>query len=90
MNLLKKIFGIVLLLIVILISSFAFYAVPIMIEKSKKKFDDNVIGAPGYAIGNVIIFGGLAFIIYFLIKMSFKLIRKKKVNATIIDKIGWD
>lgn len=88
MNILKKITGIILLLFTILLCFPAAYAFPIQFENCKKKFEEGVIGAPGYAIGFLICFVFYILITYFLIKLSLKLIRKKKINATSIEEIG--
>jgi hypothetical protein len=89
MVILKKIAAIIIILFTILFSFSIIYTFPILIERSKKKFEDGLIGAPGYVIGLVISFIFSVFIIYFLIKLSLKLIRQKKNNnALSIDKIG--
>jgi len=88
MNILKKIAGIILLLFTILLCFPAAYAFPIQFENCKKKFEEGVIGAPGSAIAFLICFVFYFLITYFLIKLSLKLIRKKKINATSIEEIG--
>lgn len=88
MNILKKISGAIILLFAILLCFPAVYAFPIQFENCMKKFEDGVIGAPGYAIGFVICFAIYVLILYFLIKLSLKLIRKKKNDATSIEEIG--
>lgn len=88
MMILKKILGIIIILFTILFSSALAYVFPILIENSKKKFEDGLVGAPGYAIGIFICFLFSVVIIYFFIKISLRLIKKKKVNHAIIDQIG--
>lgn len=88
MIILKKILGIIILLFTILFSSALFYAFPILIERSKKKFEDGLVGAPGYAIMTFICFLFSIFVIYFFIKISLRLIKKSKINDSIIDEIG--
>jgi membrane-anchored glycerophosphoryl diester phosphodiesterase (GDPDase) len=88
MNILKKIAGIIILLFAILLCFPAAYAFPIQFENCRKKFEDEAMGAPGSAIAFLICFVFYVLLTYFLIKLSLKLIRKKKINATSIDEIG--
>lgn len=88
MNILKKIAGIIILLFTILLCFPAVYAFPIQFENCRKKFEAGVVGAPGYAIGFLTCFIFFVLIIFFLIKLSVKLIRKKKNNAIPIEEIG--
>lgn len=88
MNILKKITGTIVLLFAVLLCFPAVYAFPIQFENCRKKFEEGVIGAPGYAIGFVICFVIYVLMLYFLIKLSLMLIRKKKIDATSIDEIG--
>lgn len=88
MNILKKIAGIIILLFAILLCFPAAYAFPIQFVNCRKKFEEGAIGAPGYSIGFLICFVIYALLTYFLIKLSLKLIRNKKSNATSIDEIG--
>lgn len=84
MNILKKISGAIILLFAILLCFPAVYAFPIQFGNCIKKFEEGVTGAPGYAIGFVI----YVLILYFLIKLSLKLIKKKKIDVTSIGEIG--
>ncbi|MCA1918878.1 MAG: hypothetical protein LDL38_05720 [Flavobacterium piscis] len=84
----KKIIGILILLLAILLCFPAFYAFPIQFENCKKKFESGVVGAPGYAIGFFICFVLYALVLFFLVKLSIKLIRKNKIDITAIDEIG--
>lgn len=88
MNILKKISGAIILLFAILLCFPAVYAFPIQFGNCMKKFEEGVTGAPGYAIGFVICFVIYVLILYFLIKLSLKLIRKKKIDVTSIEEIG--
>ncbi|MBF4488031.1 hypothetical protein [Flavobacterium sp. CSZ] len=88
MKTLKKITGIIILLLIILLCFPAFYAFPIQLENCKKKFESGAIGAPGYAIGFFICFVLYVLVLYFLVKLSIKLIRKNKIDVTAIDEIG--
>ena len=88
MNILKKIAGIILLLFTILLFFPVSYAFPIQFENCKKKFEEGAIGAPGYTIGFIICLVFYILITYFLIKLSLRLIRKKKIDATSIEEIG--
>lgn len=88
MKIFKKIAGIIILLFTVLLCFPAFYAFPIQFENCKKKFEDGVIGAPGYAIGFLTCLVFYLLITYFLIKLSLKLIRQGKNNITSIDEIG--
>nr|WP_199002338.1 hypothetical protein [Flavobacterium sp. ASV13] len=88
MKILKRITGIILLLFAVLICFPAFYAFPIQFENCKKKIEDGVVGAPGYMIGFITCLVLYFLILFFLIKLSLKLIRKKKINHSSIDEIG--
>lgn len=88
MNILKKISGAIILLFAILLCFPAVYAFPIQFGNCMKKIEEGVTGAPGYAIGFVICFVIYVLILYFLIKLSLKLIRKKKIDVTSIEEIG--
>ncbi|HJY14255.1 MAG TPA: hypothetical protein VJ304_15780 [Flavobacterium sp.] len=88
MNILKKITGTILLLFAILLCFPAVYAFPIQFENCRKKFEEGVTGAPGYAIGFVICFVIYVLMLYFLVKLSLKLIKKKKNDTTSIEEIG--
>ena len=88
MNILKKIGGIIILLFTILLCFPAAYVYPIQFENCRKKFEEQAMGAPCSAIAFVICFVFYVLLTYFLIKLSLKLIRKKKMNATSIDEIG--
>jgi hypothetical protein len=88
MKILKKITGITILLFTILLFFPAFYAFPIQFANCKKKFEDGVVGAPGYTIGFLFCLIVYILIIYFLIKLSLKLIRREKNNISAIDEIG--
>jgi len=88
MKIIKKITGTIILLFTILLCFPAFYAFPIQFENCKKKFKDDVVGAPGYTIGFVICVLLYLLVSFFLIKLSLKLIRKKKIDTKSIDEIG--
>ena len=90
MKILKKITGVIILLFAISLCFPAFYAFPIQFENCKKKFESGVVGAPGYAIGFFICFVLYALVLFFLVKLSMKLIRKKKSDATAIEEIGME
>ncbi|MCC9018736.1 hypothetical protein [Flavobacterium lipolyticum] len=88
MNILKKIAGIIIIVFAILLCFPAIHVFPILFENCKKKFEDGVVGAPGYTIGFLICFLFYILITYFLMKFGLKLIRKKKMIARVIDEIG--
>ncbi|MBE8723528.1 hypothetical protein [Flavobacterium hungaricum] len=88
MNILKKIVGVILLLLAVLLCFPAFYAFPIQFERCRKKFEDGFVGAPGGAIALITCFVLYVLITYFLVKFGLKLIRKKKSNYKAIDEIG--
>ena len=88
MNILKKLGGIIILLFTILLCFPAAYVYPIQFENCRKKFEEGAIGAPGSAIAFFICFIPYVLITYFLIKLSLKLIRKKKTDSTSIEEIG--
>ena len=90
MKTLKKITGVIILLLAFLLCFPAFYAFSIQLENCKKKFESGAVGAPGYAIGFFICFVLYALLIYFLIKLSIKLIRKKKNDNNAIGEIGME
>ena len=85
---LKKIAGIIIIVFAILLFFPAIHVFPILFENCKKKFEDGVVGAPGYTIGFLICFLFYILITYFLMKFGLKLIRKKKMIARVIDEIG--
>lgn len=85
---LKKIAGIIIIVFAILLCFPAIHVFPILFENCKKKFEDGVVGAPGYTIGFLICFLFYILITYFLMKFGLKLIRKKKMIARVIDEIG--
>ncbi|WP_291285394.1 hypothetical protein [Flavobacterium sp.] len=88
MNIFKKIAGVIIIVFTILLCFPAAHVFPILFENCKKKFEDGVVGAPGYTIGFLTCFLFYILVTYFLIKFGLKLIRKKKMNATVIDEIG--
>ena len=88
MKIIKKITGTIILLFTILLCFPAFYAFPIQFENCKKKFENGVVGAPGYAIGFVTCLLLYLLVSFFLIKLSLKLIREKKLHTKSIDEIG--
>jgi len=88
MNLLKKIAGSITLLFTILLFFPAYYVFPIQFENCRKKFDEGIIGAPGYAVGFLLCIMFYVLISYFLIKLSLKLIKNKKINDTSLEEIG--
>mgnify|MGYP006167349281 CR=1 FL=1 len=88
MNMLKKIAGIIIIVFAILLCFPAIHVFPILFENCKKKFEDGVVGAPGYTIGFLICFLFYILMTYFLMKFGLKLIRKKKMIARVIDEIG--
>lgn len=88
MKILKKIAGIIILLFAIILCFPAVYAFPIQFKNCRKKFEEGAIGAPGSAIAFLICFVFYVLLTYSLVKLSLKLIRKKKSNAAAIDEIG--
>lgn len=88
MNILKKILGLIIILFTFLLSCSFIYALKTTFLISRKKFEDGKIGAPGYTIGFIISLFLCLLIIYFLTRLSFKLLWKKKIDMKTINEIG--
>lgn len=88
MNILKKLLGIITLLLTLFLSCGLIYAHKITFFKAKRKFEEENIGAPGYAIGFIITFCLSVIVIYFLTRLGLKLLRNKKISINPIDEIG--
>ena len=89
MNILKKILGIIILLFTILLSCAFLYALTGTFLSMKRKIEAGESGVYGYVIGYILALCLSILVVYFLTRVSLKLLRNKK-NSIIssIDEIG--
>ena len=85
---LKKILGIILLILAALFSLAILASIPPTITRCSRKLADSNSGGLGYVLGSIFITGIAIFVIYLIIKLSLKLIKKKIVIDNSIDEIG--
>ena len=88
MNILKKLLGIIIILLTLFLSCGLIYVLKNTFLRTKRKFEIEEVGAPGYAIGFIITFCASVIVIYFLTRLSLKLMRNKKASINSIDEIG--